>query len=117
MSPSAFIPFCEFGGDISLMSQKHDDFSFPICNSFQKTIYKDRVCYEVDLNKYISKNSSREAIQDMKYGLILFLDLNGDRKNVNVDSYEETKTINFGDTILGLTEEDEAQIMIGSLGI
>ena len=43
MSPSAFIPFCEFGGNISLMGQNHPNFSFPICNSFKKAIHKDRI--------------------------------------------------------------------------
>ena len=38
-SPSAFIPFCDFGGDMSAMGTKVDQFDVPVCNSFQGKIY------------------------------------------------------------------------------
>ena len=32
MSPSAFIPFCELGGNMSLMGIKIDQFDVPVCS-------------------------------------------------------------------------------------
>ena len=56
LSPTALIPFCEFGGNLSIMGVKHDHFDVPICNSFRPKMIKDQLCYTVDLNKESSKN-------------------------------------------------------------
>ena len=57
MSPSAFIPFCDFGGNMSAMGVMIDQFNHPVCNSFQAKIINDQLCYEVDLNAYYDKNN------------------------------------------------------------
>ena len=49
--PTALIPFCEFGGNLSAMGVKIDQMDVPICNSFRPIIMKDQLCYTVDLNK------------------------------------------------------------------
>ena len=51
LSPSAFIPFCEFGGDMSAMGVKIEEFDIPVCNSFQAKVLNDQLCYKVDLNR------------------------------------------------------------------
>ena len=51
LSKSAFIPFCEFAGNLSIMGVKIDEFQYPICNSFKPRVMNDELCYEVDLNK------------------------------------------------------------------
>ena len=52
--PSAFIPFCEFGGNMSTLSKNNAAFKLPVCNSFKDKILNDQMCYEVDLNQYNS---------------------------------------------------------------
>ena len=52
ISPSAFIPFCDFGGNMSAMGVKIDKFDVPVCNSFQAKVLNDQLCYEVDLNRF-----------------------------------------------------------------
>ena len=40
--PSSFIPFCEFGGNMSAMGTKIDLMDVPVCSSFKENIKK---CY------------------------------------------------------------------------
>ena len=76
-SPSAFIPFCDFGGNMSSMGIKIEGLDVPVCNSFQARILYDQLCYEVDLNKFSHKeNLDRE----LKLGLNFLMDYNEDRQ-------------------------------------
>ena len=52
LSPTALIPFCEFGGNMSAMGVKIKQFDVPVCNSFRPKIIRDQLCYTVDPNKY-----------------------------------------------------------------
>ena len=76
LSLSAFIPFCGFGGDLSSMGVRIDQFDLPVCNSFGPTIFKEQLCYEVDLNLY--KNMSNIENQ-LKEGFIFLFDNNEDK--------------------------------------
>ena len=87
LSPSAFIPFCEFGGNMSVMGVKIDQFNVPVCNSFKAIILNDQLCYEVDPNLFINW---REAEDQIKFGLSLAVDLNEDRQML------ENETVEFG---------------------
>ena len=75
LSPSAFIPFCEFGGKMEILGMMIDQLDFPVCNSFKAKIIKDQLCYEIDLNVY------KEYISDDKFnkGLTLLIDENKNR--------------------------------------
>ena len=81
MSPSAFIPFCGFGRNISAMKSNQGNFrqmhSLPICNIFQAKILNDQLCYEVDLDKYKDKDNTEK---DLKSGLVFLYDYNEDRQ-------------------------------------
>ena len=61
-SPSSFIPFCEFGGDMSIVGVAHDQFDVPVCNSFQATVVNDQLCYEVDLNRFSNKSNMDKEV-------------------------------------------------------
>jgi len=76
LSPSALIPFCEFGGN-NAMGVKIEQFDDPVCNSFQAKIQNDQLCYEVDLNEYANKVNMKKAI---KSGFRFILDYNEDRQ-------------------------------------
>ena len=78
-SPSAFIPFCEFGKNMSIFSQKIDQFDMPVCNSFKQIVLESQLRYELDLQDV------QANVNDI--GLILVLDLNRDRIVTSVDDH------------------------------
>ena len=114
MSPSSFIPFCEFGGNMSALGVKIDQFDVPVCNSFQAKILNDQLCYEVDPNFYVKSVVTKS---DLKLGLTLLLDYNEDRQT----SFVEDSNISFTESV-GITKnivrrsEDLASIYIHSIG-
>ena len=88
ISPSAFIPFCDFGGNMSAMGVKIDQFDVPVCNSFQAKIMNDQLCYEVDLNTFSQKSNNENQL---KLGFSFLLDYNEDRQvtfNHNISKKE-----------------------------
>ena len=116
LSPSAFIPFCEFGGEMSAMGVKIDQFNVPVCNSFQEKILNDQLCYEVDLE--IFKDSDNLDMQ-LKLGLVFIMDYNEDKQialeNSNNNKGEEGDR-SVGETIDGSTEEEKAFIYLNTIG-
>ena len=89
ISPSAFIPFCSFGDDFESMSLKIENFSLPVCNSFEAVIHKDQLCYQVDLEKFRKKDNFKEQLDN---GLVLVLDYNEDKNMLS----SPLSTINQG---------------------
>ena len=84
MSTSAFIPFCEFGGNMSVMGVKIEQFKFPVCNSFKPKLLLDQHCYEIDLNKFSDPNNVEK---ELKSGFAFIMDYNEDRQvTSDVDS-------------------------------
>ena len=77
MSPSALIPFCDFGGNMSAVGVRINQFNIPVCNSFQDRILNDQLCYEVDLNRFSNKNNIKN---ELKLGFNFILDYNEDRQ-------------------------------------
>ena len=41
LSPTAFIPFCSFGGDMKIVGTTSEQFELPVCNSFKSMIRND----------------------------------------------------------------------------
>ena len=85
--PSAFIPFCAFGTNISTLGVKIDKFSVPVCNNFKTKILNDQLCYEVDVNKVIDKQVLKK---ELDIGLTLLIDHNEDRE-VNIERKSEVE--------------------------
>ena len=85
LSPSALIPFCEFGGNLSAMGVKIDQVEVPVCNSFRPKIYKDQLCYTVDPNVHKYKIDMKGEIS-----LTLAIDYNEDREFYYHKANEET---------------------------
>ena len=75
LSPSSFIPICEFGGEMKIMGDDIDEFDVPVCNSFKAKILNDQLCYEVDLNDYKDFFTN----ENLKKGLKFLVDENRDR--------------------------------------
>ena len=40
LSPTALIPFCELGGNMSVMGVEIDEFDIPFCNAFREDFKK-----------------------------------------------------------------------------
>ena len=86
--PTALIPFCEFGGSMSVMGVKIDQFEAPICTSFRPKIIRDQLCYTVDPNEYKYKIDLKGELS-----LELFIHYNEDRQIEDTDSTEEHTVI------------------------
>ena len=72
-SPSALVPFCEFGGNMFSVGVKIDQFDVPVCSSFQAKILNDQLCYEVDLRKF---SDEKNIYEELKLGFNFLLDYN-----------------------------------------
>ena len=51
ISPSSFIPFCQFGFDMNLTGENQDNFSIPVCTIFRGLIHRtpEPVVYDLSL--------------------------------------------------------------------
>ena len=113
LSPSSFIPFCEFGGNMSAMGVKIDQIDVPVCNSFKAKVLNDQLCYEVDPNLYIDRNDPKK---DLKLGLVLALDFNEDRQTAERGELELEEDIEDGMIDQKTDGKQHATIYINSLG-
>ena len=105
LSPSAFIPFCDFGGNMSAMGVKIDQFDVPVCNSFQAKTLNDQLCYEVDLNNFVNK----EGIdRKLRTGFYFLMDFNEDRQ-VNSLELSKKKQDEYFDLARFLTKKENSQ--------
>ena len=112
-SPSAFIPFCEFGGNMSSVGVKIDQFDVPVCNSFQDKILNDQLCYEVDLNKFSNKNN---IANELKLGFNFIMDYNEDRQVTFDENDEEEKEVSLASSIVESDQDLNAFIYLNSIG-
>ena len=112
-SPSALIPFCDFGGNMSAMGVKIDDFDVPVCNSFQAKILNDQICYEVDLNSFSDKDNIERYL---KFGFIFLLDYNEDRQSIFGKVSMKTQNEDLAYRIAESNEIDNAFIYLDTIG-
>ena len=78
ITKTAMIPFCEFGGNMSVMGIKIGQFDVPVCNSFRPRIVLDQLCYQVDPNKYKDKIDLKEQALKGDLSLSFFIHYNED---------------------------------------
>ena len=115
LSPSAFIPFCEFGKSTrgTEMGLKIEPYELPVCNSFKATILNDQLCYEVDLDKFKSTDNIEN---DLKSGLVLFLDYNEDRQVELREKVEIVELTYFVDMVDGSKDHEKAFVYLNTIG-
>ena len=94
-SPTAFIPFCVFGGNMSAMGVKIDQFDVPVCNIFKAKLHKDQLCYEADIDNF------KQESQNTELSVSFFIHYNEDRmlSIANQKSHEEATNVIVVDTI------------------
>ena len=73
-NPSAFIPFCDYNGDMLAVGEHMDNFSFPVCNAFTPSVIDGQLCYMFDPSTIQSN-----ITYDKPY-LIFLLDYNEDKE-------------------------------------
>ena len=112
MSPSAFIPFCDFGGNMSAMGVMIDQFNFPVCNSFQAKIMNDQLCYEVDLNKFSDKNNIQ---RELELGFNFLMDYNEDRQ-VTLDKNISRMEVGLANNMAASDQSQHAFIYLNTIG-
>ena len=112
ISPSAFIPFCEFGGEMSAMGVEIDQFDVPVCNSFQAKVLNDQLCYEVDLNTFSDKNNIEN---ELELGFNFLMDYNEDRQ-VTFDRSDGKVSI-ISSQFVNTSTTTEAHIYLNTMGI
>ena len=76
-SPTALIPFCDLGGNMSALGIKIDSFSVPVCNIFKPKVFHEQLCYEMNPNNYIQNQDLRNTLHT---GLTLIISHNSDRR-------------------------------------
>ena len=86
LSPTAMIPFCDFGGNMSVMGVKIDQFDVPVCNSFRPKMIRDQLCYTVDPNMYYKHKIDLKG----ELSLSLFIHYNEDRQMEDTDDTDST---------------------------
>ena len=118
ISPSAFIPFCEFGEERSNLGKAHDNFSVPVCNSFTQKIFTDQLCYEIDLQSYRSTETF-ELKKQLNSGLILVLDYNMDRvkyKDISNNVEPISNSTSFASTLFEYQNPQDVMVVIDGIG-
>ena len=113
MEPSAFIPFCEFGGNMSAMSINKEPFKVPICNSFRDKILNDQLCYEVDLNKFSNKNNIDRYL---KSGFYFVMDYNEDLQLTFEELSNKSKNIGLANSFTESYNDNHAFIYLNTIG-
>ena len=77
LSPTAFIPFCLFGGNMKILGIESEKFKAPVCNSFKAKVRNDQLCYQIDLEAYKDMTNIEKQLKE---GLVLIVDKNVDRQ-------------------------------------
>ena len=73
ISPSSFIPFCQFGKNIIGMRMKQ--FPVPVCQIFKPKFFNDQLCYEFDYKQFKKLFPSVN-----NFDISFFVDNNEDRQ-------------------------------------
>ena len=112
-SQSAFIPFCEIGGNMSAMGVEIDQFSFPVCNSFKEKVLNDQLCYEVDLNRFVNVNT---IDRDLELGFTFIMDYNEDRQVTFDRIISNRENIGLTTSIVESDHHQHAFIYLDTIG-
>ena len=116
LAPSAFIPFCEFGAEKSIMGVKIPEFDVPVCNKFKPVMmYSGQVCYQVDVNEF--KDSVRNVKRGLEAGLTFWMDYNLEKQVTSGGrSRNRRSRSNFAEKYFKKERSNKAFIYIGTLG-
>ena len=109
LMPSAFIPFCSIGSNLTSLGVKHEKFSMPICNKFQAKMLNGQRCYQLDLQDVKDNIAFNKGELN---GLTFMMDYSED-KMINTPS---TSLKSLEKNIEGAISTKEATIYVDTLG-
>ena len=112
-SPSAFIPFCEFGGNMLYTSISYDNFHWPVCDIFNTRVLNDQLCYEADLENLKSQDNFKH---DIKLGLVFFMDYNEDRQIKLQETVESPQRHNMVGSVDESHDDKKGYIYLNTIG-
>ena len=112
ISPSSLIPFCEFGGNMSAMGVKIDQFDVPVCNSFKSKILNDQLCYEADLQTFSDNNNIEK---ELEIGFSFLMDYNEDRQ-VTFDKNNKEGQLSLGNNLAASDQTQHAFVYLNTIG-
>ena len=112
ISPSALIPFCDFGGNMSAMGVKIDQFAVPICNAFEAKIINDQLCYEADLQTFSDNNNIEK---ELEIGFSFLMDYNEDRQ-VTFDKNNKERQLSLGNNLAASDQSQHAFVYLDTIG-
>ena len=113
LSPSAFIPFCGFGENLTATGSKIDIIDLPICTSFQAKVLNDQLCYEIDLNKFSDKNNIDKQIRS---GFFFMMDYNEDRQ-ITFEQDNDAQKEDFVSKAIKSLDNGQAHIFLNTKGL
>ena len=113
ISPSALIPFCDFGGDMEVVGEMIDLFKkIPVCKIFREKIMNDQLCYEVDLNIFSDKNNIEN---ELKLGFNFLMDYNEDRQ-VTFYQHFSNRKLGLAKSIASSDQNQYAFVYLNTIG-
>ena len=100
---------------MSAMGIQIDKFDVPVCNSFQAKIFKDQLCYEVDLKRFSREDNIK---RELKLGLNLLLDYNEDRQIILDDNLDidEEEIISVANSVVESDQDQHAIMYLNTIG-
>ena len=114
VSLSSFIPFCEFGMNMSSMGlMMKETFSTPVCNSFKSEVLNDQICYTVDLNRFLSGEKTQYILES---GLAFIMDYNEDRQVTFHHDFETSQQESLVNRVVRPKEAENAYIYLDTIG-
>ena len=98
-NPSALIPFCDLGGNISILGQNINELDIPVCSSFKEKFHDNQLCYEIDVNNFIQKENAT-SIKNL--GLSFLVDTNN---NIQIQNKPKKTNVFRSFSNIGKTKE------------
>ena len=116
LSPSAFIPFCELGGDLSLLGRTVPGFDIPVCDKFEPRVVRGQICYRLEAGRYFKQLRREEGDDNTPPHLILVLDYNEERNiNQHPEASHQHNDQSFVAGIVELQQAEKALIILETI--
>ena len=106
-SPSALIPFCDLGGNMSVVGRDIQGFSQPVCTAFKRIVFNDQLCYQVNVTQYQDRV---EKDQVYEKGISFVVDTNEDRQFSDIEVTSENTQQSLGKTLRRILRSPNSNI-------
>ena len=111
LPPSAFIPFCSLGGDMTQSGQYIQGLSLPVCTAFLPVLHRGQLCFRVSQSSLDLLSNHGGA--GVKNSLKFLLDTNAERSSAILNKSNDNSTMDLDPE--DFPEDDHARIHIQTL--